>query len=279
MSGRPPRGSFLEGGSGFSRGTFRGPCALHAGNAPTAQAVIVGFPQVGVGPAAMSRFAEQLWNAFGYGMNYLDVSARYTIEREVIRIGNIPPGFPRKLLHRYIFGDGSPLVLTPAEFLREVGPVGSIYNANSQTGSQELPNALYEDIKKNFPKNVNVSTAKVFTGSYEFSCFHGAHSTAGLGRFRMKAVVHVHGATPSDWHVDGTAKMEPNIWDFDWTWSALYDELARHHPLDGNDLSGRERRTALGSRIPGKPFSVSMSLPVRVQEFSGQGMSKAVFSL
>jgi hypothetical protein len=280
MSGRPPRGAHPIASSNGTRGAFRGPVAMHAGAAPSAEAVIIGFPDYGVGYSAMLRFGQQLWDAFGSSARYLDISARYTIEREVIRIGNIPSGFPRQLLHRYIFGDGSPLILTPAQFLRDVGPKGSIYDPNSQNGNpNEHPYALFNDIKTHFPKPENMSVQNVFTGSYTFSCFHGAHSTAGLGRFRMDAVVEVRGASPSDWQLDGSALMVPESWDFNWAWSSLSDELLMHHPADKSDLHGRERRTALGSMIPGKAYMVAMSAPVRVQESSGRGVSKAVFSL
>lgn len=254
---------------------------MHAGNAPTAQAIIIGFPDFGVGSVALLRLGQQLSREFGSAVQYIDTSARYTVEREVIRIGNIPAGFPRKLLHRYIFGDGSPLVLTPGQFLKEVGPKGSIYDPNAQSGNpNELPFALYEDIRKNLSKTANpLGKEKVFYGTYEFSCFHGAHSTAGLGHFTMTAIVHVSGTSPSDWRLDGTAVMKPNDWDFDWTIGALVNEVITHHPLDGTDLHGRERRTAMGWTMPGKPFPVSMSLPVRVQERSSQGVSKVLFSL
>lgn len=139
MSGIPPRG--------YSRGKACRPVP-QAGN--SAQAIIIGFPDFGLGAEALLRFGQALYEEFGGAVDYLDLSGRYTIEREVIRIGNIPLGFPRQLLHRYIFGDGSALELTPSQFLKEVGPIGSIYNPNSQVGKKALESDLYGDIQKHF---------------------------------------------------------------------------------------------------------------------------------
>lgn len=75
----------------------------------------------------------------------------------------------------------------------------------------------------------------------------------------------------SDWALEGTAILRPEKWDFDWEWSALATELWQGGiSLDKNDLRGRERRTALGSQIPGQRFYVAMTGPVRVSQRAGE---------
>lgn len=69
-------------------------------------------------------------------------------------------------------------------------------------------------------------------GTYFFSCFHGAHSTGGLGRFNMQVKAQVRSSSPSDWRLNGTAELVPELW----------------------NLNGRERRTSMGWTIPGEPF-------------------------
>ena len=112
-----------------------------------------------------------------------------------------------------------------------------------------------------------------------FSRFRTAHTTAGLGRFRMQTEVLARGAGPSDWRLDGTAVLVAELWAFNWTKQALFLEVMEHHPLGKADLHGRERRTAAGWTLPGTPFLVSMFGPVRVRQSSGRGASKVVFSL
>ena len=74
----------------------------------------------------------------------------------------------------------------------------------------------------------------------------------------------------ADWELEGTAILRPEKWDFDWEWSALATELWQGGvSLDKNDLRGRQRRTALGSSIPGQRFYVAMTAPVKVSQRAG----------
>lgn len=263
--------------SPYTHGLYRRPGGAHAGNQPDAHDIILGFPSYGRGIAALQSFAESLHAAFGFAVNYLDVKARYLVMNEVIRIGAIPPGLPRRLLHRYMFGYGSPLDLTPEEFLKDVGPVGSIYYPNSYNGNpNENREALASDVLQNF--GVNLSSRAMFTGRYRFSCFHHAHTTAGLGRFAMIANVSVRGTSTKSWQLFGTALLDPEKWDFDYSTFALLEELQQHHPLDMTDLHGRERRTWLGAKIPGTPFLVRMTAPVHVQETMDHSGLRTVFT-
>lgn len=67
----------------------------------------------------------------------------------------------------------------------------------------------------------------------------------------------------ASWTAEGTAVIR-DTWDFDWTWSNLYEEWKVKLRTGRINLGGRETRTSLGSLIPGDPFAVtSVDVPVK----------------
>jgi hypothetical protein len=191
-------------------------------------------------------------------------------EEAAIRIGTIPPGFPRELLHRYIFGNHATLYLSPYDFLTNVAPMTSVLEPNKVTGGT-LPPALQVDLMTQLGSSTVSSTPVKFWGRYEVGAFHGAHRTGGLGRMTLIVQADVSATSPTAWELEGTAILRPEKWDFDWEWSALFIELAKSGvSLDSKDLRGRERRTALGARIPGRPFYVAMTAPMSISQNAGE---------
>ncbi|MEY4514147.1 MAG: hypothetical protein RLZZ450_6269 [Pseudomonadota bacterium] len=235
--------------------------------------VVAALPDHGVGPAALALFASGLSTEFGPRLDYLDVYARRAIEQLVIRIGGLSGAFPRFLLHRYMFGRGEPLTLTPQQIVRDVGPVGSIYDPNSMVTTNENAPALRQDIENHLQGAQHLPGPKSFAGTYRFSCFHSvnANGGGGLGHFSMIAQVQVQGTGHHDWALDGTAKIVPELWDFDWKILTLLEELWQSRKLlSKEDVEGRERRAALGSLIPGTPYLVDQVVPLRVRQQSGK---------
>lgn len=196
----------------------------------------------------------------------LDYGTRCNIERLAIEIGELPPGFPRELLHRYIFGSFQTLFLTPDQFMKKVKPRASIYWPNAGVNGGDRPEKLRADIDARLIS----AGAKTFLNTYHFSAGHGAHKTGGLGRMSMWAEVEVRGTKHDDWSLEGKAWLKPDRWDFDWTFKELYRELGNRGVAFGSkDLKGRERRTTLGSLIPGQPFYVNLNGALRVREQAG----------
>lgn len=201
---------------------------------------------------------------------------RAAFEEAAIRIGNLPMGFPRDLLHAYIFGNYATLQLTPAQFVTNVGPIASILEPNKAVSGDSFVNQLRSDLAS----KVSASSAAPikFWAKYLIGAFHGAHRTGGLGRMALSVDGNVTASSRMDWNFEGTAILRPEKWDFDWEWSALRTELWRGGvSLDKNDLRGRERRTALGSCIPGQRFYVAMTAPVRISQRAGEAW--ATFSI
>jgi|GEM_PF-4985762 len=191
---------------------------------------------------------------------------RSAFEKAAIRIGNLPPGFPRELLHAYIFGNYATLLLTPADFVAKVGPIASVIEPNKATKGNNFFNQLRADL---LVKTVgaNSSAPAKFWAKYLIGAFHGAHSTGGLGRMALSVDVNVTAISLADWELEGTAVLRPEKWDFDWEWSALATELWQGAvSVDRDDLRGRERRTALGSSIPGNRFYVAMTAPMKISQ-------------
>lgn len=180
-----------------------------------------------------------------------------------IEIGNIPPGFPRELLGRYIYGDGSTLYLSPEVFLENVKPRGSIYRPNAWSSG------FSEDLKADVKRHCSAcrSTAEVWRGRYRFGVFDRGSRTAGLGYFLMEADVSCSCMAPNKWEVQCQATTRGDYWDFNWTLEALALDLAMNGvAFDASDEKGRERRTFLGSALPGKPFWIKVTGPVNVME-------------
>jgi len=198
----------------------------------------------------------------------INQGVRAAFEQAAIRIGNLPPGFPRELLHAYIFGNYATLLITPADFISKVGPIASVIEPNRAVGGNSFLPQLHNDLTARTSKNPAPVT---FWSKYLIGAFHGAHRTGGLGRMALSIDAKVSARTSTDWELDGTALLRPEKWDFDWEWSALATELWQGGvSLDRNDLRGRERRTALGSAIPGKRFYVAMTAPMRISQRAGE---------
>lgn len=199
----------------------------------------------------------------------LDREIRVQFEDAAIRIGNIPAGFPRELLHRYIFGNYDTLYLTPDEFIAKVDPFASVIEPNKATNGSGFTDDLQRDLNK-LAATASSSAQVGFFGKYAIGAFHGAHRTAGLGRMTLMVNVYVTASSPTDWELLGTAMLKAERWDFDWEMSTLLKELWDGGvSFDRQDLRGRERRTALGSSIPGHPFYVAMTASVQVSQTAG----------
>lgn len=221
----------------------------------------------------------QIWRDIVADGRVVEEWALSAIEQRVIDTGRIPPGFPRELLHHYMFGNYETLHLTPQEFLTKVGPFGSVVDPNLWAGDGSYTEVLAGHIQSRLEApQATAPGVKTFTERYEFGAFHGAHSTGGLGRFKMAAYVTVEGTGWADWKISGRARPRPDRWDFDWTFYNLGREI-----WDGgleqydDDLRGRERRTALGSAIPGHPFYVNMTGWLKIEQSAGQ--ENATFSV
>jgi hypothetical protein len=78
------------------------------------------------GPLAMQGVVKQLERLATSPIRELDYGTRCNIERLAIEVGGLPSGFPRELLHRYIFGNYETLTLSPSDFLKKVAPMASI---------------------------------------------------------------------------------------------------------------------------------------------------------
>jgi hypothetical protein len=279
MGGRTP-GPALEhvadvtGGRRTGNFTASGP--LGTCTAMTPGAIICSTPLLT--PEDIESFAAYVTNAaLGAGRG-LDRSLRVTIEQAVIRVGGIPVGFPRELLHHYIFGRYETLYLSPTDFLKKVRPVADVYDPNKATGGDDYPKALKLDLLTKLVSSSALRPSITFRGRYSIGAFHGAHSTGGLGRMKLMVEAEVTGSSLADWRLEGTAILKAEKWDFNWEPSDLWDELAEGGvSFDRTDLRGRERRTFLGSRIPGRPFFVAMTGPVKIYQLAGDEW--ATFSL
>ena len=93
----------------------------------------------------------------------------------------------------------------------------------------------------------------------------------GWGVLTSMSVGNVSGRARDDWEFKGTAILEPERWDFNWEWAQLVKDLWYGGvSLDRKDLRGRERRTALGWTVPGKPFFIAMTGPMQVHQSARQ---------
>ena len=221
-----------------------------------------------VTPEDFEELARQLTEYVRTTGGRIDHGIREAFEKAAIQVGNLPVGFPRELLHAYIFGNYATLLLTPAQFITNVGPIASVIDPNKGVGGNSFTNQLRGDLLSKTAKTGG-ATVK-FWGKYLVGAFHGAHNTGGLGRMALSVDANVTARSLADWELEGTAILRPEKWDFDWEWSALATELWQGGvSLDKNDLRGRQRRTALGSSIPGQRFYVAMTAPVKVSQRAG----------
>lgn len=225
-------------------------------------------------PEGVDAFATAVTEYTRSTGRQINHQVRLAFEEAAIRIGKIPPGFPRELLHRYIFGNYATLSLTPADFVTKVKPLASIYEPNKASrGHSNHLNMLQRDLAAKVGGGVSGSPV-TFSAKYRVSAFHGAHSTAGLGNFDVAVTGTVTARALNDWEFKGTAMLVPDRWDFNWEWAKLVKELWYGGvSLDREDLRGRERRTALGRTIPGQSFYIAMTAPAQVYQKAGQPLA------
>jgi hypothetical protein len=224
-----------------------------------------------VSPEDLDEMVKQVANYARAAGGKISHEIRVAFYKAAIDIGKLPPGFPRDLLHAYVFGNYATVTLTPAEFIAKVDPIASVFEPNKAVnGSNNFFNQLQSDLASK-TAGASTSTPAKFWAKYLIGAFHGAHNTGGLGRMALSVDANVTAWSRTDWELQGTAILRPEKWDFDWEWSSLATELWNGGvSIDRKDLKGRERRTALGSSIPGQRFYVAMSAPVRISQSAGE---------
>ena len=170
--------------------------------------------------------------------------AAYQFARLAIDSGE----FSQRLLHNYVWGNGTDFNLTKTQVRNYLRPLISL-DDNSQFASE-------------------IVLGEEFSGDYTVVTADYQNPRGGLGaQYEIRTSVEVTCITDdlsrSFWRAEGTATVF-DLWDFNVNWGGL---------ISGNTPRGRggEWRTILGSLIPGDEFEIRSDEVEISQRFSLEG--------